>query len=378
METGVWTELLEKFSQALEKSIKIIDKENVDNIPGVKEKLMERLKELQRYLPKENGKILTEAVDNSISRMFFPRTDDFSEAFAQIIEARTHEQDFIINELINGYIASQTKGFGLFYESAVIDKLVEAFKKSNQFRITDQKLFAMFGVKHYQQPSKALLKRIKKIVDFLNLRETEVMVERDLHRGEKKKFKIFTFPDEILEILEGRYVITTEEGNRIITEEFDRNVFVSLFLAKFSVDRLKLDEYKINGICAIFALILILSFMPKVDLDETNPILRDSAFNKDTMSVIPKGWMSKEVIMELLPVTIQIVAYRLGLTVWYDKIKVSDAQKSLHLQSRFLIKDVNKWVLGQLCRVEIPIFVEISNIFQQITIAGDADLDEKS
>ena len=177
-------------------------------------------------------------------------------------------------------------------------------------------------------------------------------------------------------MLEGTYIIRTEKGETIINDDFDKNVFTSLFLARYSVGRKTLDSYKINGICAIFALILILSFMPKVKIAENNPILRDDNFDSQTMSVIPKSWMMKEVLVELLPSTIEIVAYRMGASLWYNKIIKSDAQKRLHLQTRFLIKDVNKWVLGNLCRVEIPIFVEISNIFQEITVDGsDTDFE---
>jgi len=32
------------------------------------------------------------------------------------------------------------------------------------------------------------------------------------------------------------------------------------------------------------------------------------------------------------------------------------------------LKDVNKWILGNLCRVEVPIFVEIANIFAEILV----------
>ncbi len=162
----------------------------------------------------------------------------------------------------------------------------------------------------------------------------------------------------------------------MVNEEFDKNVFTALFLSRFSIDRTTLDSYKINGICAIFALILILSFMPKVKLPENNPILNDPGYNSEMMSVIPKSWMMKNVLAELLPATIEIVAFRLGASKWHGKIEKSDAQKRLHLQTRFLIKDINKWVLGNLCRVEIPIFVEISSIFQEITITGDSNIEE--
>ncbi len=373
METGLWAELINEFKEAMEKGLEIIKTQNVDNIPGAKERLIARFEELIRYLPKENGSILIKSIDDAIANSFFPRTDKLSDAFEKILEARTHDQDFIINELINGFIASQSKSFGLEYEGSVIDRLIEGFKKSNKLRITDQKFYAMFGVKPTADPRDSLVKRLNKMTSFLGLVEEQYKIDRDIYRSEEKIIKFYTFPDEIMDLLEGRYIIKGEKGERLVTEEFDKNVFISLFLARFSLDRLTLDEYKINGICAIFALILILSFMPKVKVAEDNPILREPTFDSGSMSIIPKGWMSKDVIMTLMPAAIKVVAYRLGLTQWLEKIKISDTQKKLHLQSRFLLKDVNKWVLGNLCRVEIPIFVEISNIFQEITVSGSSE-----
>ncbi len=376
METGLWAELISKFQKAMKEVLEIIEDQNIDNIPGAKERLIQRFEELVRYLPKDDGELLKKAIDKSISNSFFPRTDDLAEAFEKILNARTHEQDFIINELINGFVASQAKSFGLEYEGSVIDRLIEGFKKSNKLRISDQKFYAMFGVSPTRDPRDSLVKRLNKITDFLGLIEKEYRIERDLYKSEERIVKFYTFPPKIMTLLEGRFFVKTESGETIIKDDFDKNVFISLFLARYAIDRFSLDDYKINGICAIFALILILSFMPKVKLAEDNPILRDPGFNSSKMSVIPKGWMSKDVIMKLMPPTIKIIAYRLGLTKWLDKIKTTDVQKKLHLQSRFLIKDVNKWVLGNLCRVEVPIFVEISNIFQEITVSGSSEAEE--
>jgi hypothetical protein len=86
------------------------------------------------------------------------------------------------------------------------------------------------------------------------------------------------------------------------------------------------------------------------------------------MSVIPKSWMMKQVLDPLFEPLIKIIAYRLGGGLWLSKIIDSEINKKIHNQIRFLIKDVNKWVLGQLVRVEIPIFVEISNIFTEIVV----------
>jgi len=86
------------------------------------------------------------------------------------------------------------------------------------------------------------------------------------------------------------------------------------------------------------------------------------------MSIIPKSWMVKQVLETLFEPLIKIVAYRLGGVGWLKKIKDTEINKKIHNQIRFLLKDVNKWILGNLCRVEIPIFVEISNIFAEITL----------
>ena len=118
-------------------------------------------------------------------------------------------------------------------------------------------------------------------------------------------------------------------------------------------------------------MILLLSFLPKLSVDETSPILNDPNYNAETMSVIPKSWMMRQILEPLFEPLIKIIAYRLGGGLWLSKIIDSEINKKIHNQIRFLIKDVNKWVLGQLVRVEIPIFVEISNIFTEILVGYD-------
>ncbi|MHA1775386.1 MAG: hypothetical protein ACTSWC_01355 [Promethearchaeota archaeon] len=375
MTIDLWSELVENFKKGIEKSLELIKERDVENIPGARDQLIRRFEELLRYLPRNNGELLIKAIDNSIQNAFFPRTDDLAEAFSKILHSLEEDLDnsFIINELINGFIASKTKSFGSFQEGPVIERIVEGFKKSKRFRITDYSFYAMFGDPN--NPRKTLQTQLTKIADFLGLIEEERVFEHDLARSERKTIKYYTFPPEILSLLEGQYLITTDKGEVIISEMFDKNVFTALFLARYSIQRATLGKYKINGICNIFALILILSFMPKISLSEDNPILRDPSFNGEKMSIIPKSWMQKDVLIELMQPTIELIAFRLGASKWHEKIEKSDAKKRLHLQSNMLIRDVNRWVLGNLCRVEIPIFVEISNIFQEITISGESQLD---
>lgn len=375
MSLELWDELVENFKNSLSESLKLINERDVETIPGAREQLIRRFEELARYLPRNNGELLIKSIDESIQNAFFPREPNLGTAFSLILNSleQQYENSFVINELINGYIASKKKSFGTDQEGAVIDRLIEALKKSKRFRISDFTLYAMF-TSNPRNPSKAMVNRVNKIADFVGLVIEEYEIKSDLADGNMRKIRFFTFPEEILEILDGKYIIHTEKGETIINETFDKNVFTALFLARYAVNRTSLDDYKINGICAIFALILILSFMPKVKLGEDSPILRDPSYDSEKMSVIPKTWMRKDILAELIQPTIEIIAFRLGGgTKWYEKIKKSDAQKKLHLQANFLIRDINKWVLGNLCRVEIPIFVEISNIFQEITVAGSSN-----
>jgi hypothetical protein len=164
-------------------------------------------------------------------------------------------------------------------------------------------------------------------------------------------------------------------GYAQVSENFDRNVFICMFLANVAVHRDDLEKiggtYTINGISAIFALILLLSFMPKLSIDDTEPILNDPHYDQSNMSVIPKSWMMKQVLEPLFEPLIKIIAYRLGGGLWLTKIIDSDINKKIHNQIRFLLRDVSPWILGNLCRVEIPIFVEISNIFTEILVGYD-------
>ena len=108
--------------------------------------------------------------------------------------------------------------------------------------------------------------------------------------------------------------------------------------------------------------------MPKISVDEKNPILKDPSYDEQNMSVIPKSWMIKQVLEDLFEPLIKIVAYRVGGGLWFSKIISSDKESSIINQIRFLLRDVNKWILGNMVRVEIPIFVEIANIFTQVIV----------
>jgi hypothetical protein len=232
----------------------------------------------------------------------------------------------------------------------------------------------MFGDPN--KPRHYIKSQLEELVKLFGLVSKELIIEKDIRKSEEKIFTFYTFPEKIIKILEEKYLILDEKlGYTYVSEAFDRNVFICMFLANVATNRDDLDKiggsYTLNGISAIFALILLLSFLPKLSVDETNPILNDPNYNADTMSVIPKSWMMRQVLEPLFEPLIKIIAYRLGGGLWLSKIIDSDINKKIHNQIRFLIKDVNKWVLGQLVRVEIPIFVEISNIFTEILVGYD-------
>ncbi|MHA1110547.1 MAG: hypothetical protein ACTSRE_05560 [Promethearchaeota archaeon] len=369
MAISIWAEILEKFQNGLTKSIELLAERNVENIPGAKERLVEKFTQLRNFLPRNDGELMISMINDSIQSRLFPNTIDHSTAFNQILNARTPEQDSIISELIDGFISSQGKTLFAGTNRRILDNLVEAFKKRRDFKIVDHQFYAMFGDPN--KPRKYVQERLDKIAEFLGLQVETLHIEQDVRDGKPKDYRFYSFPEEITAILEGKYLETQENGEKIITEDFDKMVFISYFLATQSINRKNLDKYAINGICAIFSLILLLSFMPKLEVDETNPINRDQHFNAQTMSIIPKSWLTKAILGELMTPLVQIVSYRVGGINWLDKIILTERKINLHLQAQFLLKDVNKWVLGNMCRVEIPIFVEISNIFSEIILGAE-------
>ncbi len=371
-----WNNLLKDFEKGLQVAIENLEKRDIDNIPGAKEALIQRLETMKVHFPKNDGELFIKSINEKIQNAFFPNTKQFSEAFEKILLSRTHEQDFIINELINGFITSKSKAIALGSQGPIIDRMVEAFSKRNDFHIVDHQFFAMFGDPN--KPRHYIKKQLEELVNMFGLISKELVIEKDIRRSEQKIYTFFTFPDEIIKILEEKYLIIDEDlGYAIVSENFDRNVFICMFLANIAVNRDDLEKvggnYTINGISAIFALILLLSFMPKLSIDEKNPILNDSTYDSSNMSVIPKSWMMKQVLEQLFEPLIKIIAYRLGGGLWLSKIIDSEVNKKIINQIRFLLKDVNKWILGQLVRVEIPIFVEISNIFTEIVVGYEEE-----
>ena len=371
-----WKDLLQNFIKGVEVAIEELEKRDVENIPGAKEALLQRLNNMKIHFPKNDGDIFIKSINEKIQTAFFPKTKDFASAFQKILKSRTHEQDFIINELLNGFVSSKAKAIASGSQGPIIDRMVEAFSKRNDFHIVDHQFYAMFG--NPNKPRNYIIRQLQELVDLFGLVVKELVIEKDLRRSEKKVYKFYTFPEEILRILEEKYIIIDEElGQAYVSDLFDRNVFICMFLANISINRDDLDKiggsYTINGISAIFALILLLSFMPKLSIEETNPVLRDPTFDEQNMSIIPKSWMMKQVLEPLFAPLIKIVAYRLGGGLWFSKIIDSEINKKIHNQIRFLLKDVNKWILGNLCRVEIPIFIEIANIFAEITVGADTE-----
>jgi hypothetical protein len=329
MSISLWEELNQKFGDALSKSIETLKERDLENIPGARDRLIDKFKQLKEYLPKNNGELMQKIIDNSIQKAFFPRTNKLPQAFTQILDSRTPEQDYIIQELINGYISSEGKAFTESQEGPILDHLVEAFRKRKDFKIVDFQFYAMFG--DANKPRKFITDKLHNVAEFLGL-ESEKVVRENVATGEDKEITYYFFPEEITKILEGRYIETLENGDKIITDKFDKMVFIAYFLAKLAINRTGLDKYKINGLSAIFALILIISFMPKIQIDEKNPLNRDPHFNPESMSVIPKSWMTTKILSELLPPLIQLIAYRLGGMDWFEKIELTEKRIKLHLQ----------------------------------------------
>lgn len=372
---GTWNQLLREFVAGVEKSIEKLQERDIENIPGARQALLNRLNNMKTYFPKDDGKIFVQAIDSTIQNAFFPVTKDFTEAFSRILNSRTHEQDFIINELLNGFVTSKAKAIASYSQGPIIDRMVEAFSRRSDFNIVDHQFYAMFGDPN--KPRNYVKSQLKELVNLFGLVSYQYAY-KDVRTSEQKTVTFYTFPTGILAILNEKYIVIDEElGHAYVSEAFDRNVFICMFLANIAVNRDDLEKiggsYTINGISAIFALILLLSFMPKVSIEETNPILKDPSFNEQNMSVIPKSWMMKQVLESLFDPLIKIIAYRVGGGLWFSKIMMGEKESQILTQIRFMLRDVSPWILGNLCRVEIPIFVEIANIFTEVFVGYQED-----
>jgi len=230
-----WRDLLANFEVGLDKAIEELQKRDVDNIPGAKEALIQRLNNMRLHFPKNGGEIFLKSIDDKIQNAFFPNTKNFTEAFTKIIKSRTHEQDFIINELLNGFVTSKAKAIASGSQGPIIDRMVEAFSKRNDFHIVDYQFFAMFGDPN--KPRHYIKKQLEALIEMFGLISKELIIEKDVRRSEEKIYTFYTFPDEIIKILEEKYLILDEElGYAYVSEEFDRNVFICMFLANTAVN----------------------------------------------------------------------------------------------------------------------------------------------
>ena len=371
-----WNKLLQEFGKSLENAIEYLENRDIENIPGAKEALIQRLNDMKLIFPKNNGDIFIKSINDKIQNAFFPNTKTFSEAFEKILKSRTHEQDFIINELLNGFVSSKAKAIASGTQGPIIDRMVEAFSKRNDFHIVDHQFFAMFGDPN--KPRQYVRKQLEELINMFGLISKELVVERDVRTSEQKIYTFYTFPNDIIKLLEEKYLIIDQDlGYAYVSDAFDRNVFICMFLANIAINRDDMEKiggaYTINGISAIFALIILLSFLPKISVDETNPILNDPNYDEANMSIIPKSWMMKQVLESLFEPLIKIIAYRLGGGLWLSKIIGSEVNRKIMNQIRFLIKDVNKWILGQLVRVEIPIFISIGNILTEVLVGYEEE-----
>jgi hypothetical protein len=165
----IWSEMTLKFKDAISKAIDLMKERDVENIPGARDRLLSKFEQLMNYLPRNDGELLAKVIDESIQKSFFPKTKDIAQAFNNILNARTPDQDYIIQELINGFISSQGKAITSNEDASILDHLVEAFKKRRDFKIVDYQFYATFGDPN--KPRKFVKERLNKLAEFLGLKK---------------------------------------------------------------------------------------------------------------------------------------------------------------------------------------------------------------
>jgi hypothetical protein len=73
-----WKDLLQEFEKGVDSAIKQLEQRDVENIPGAREALLNRLNNMKIHFPKNEGEIFIKAIDDKIQNSFFPITKDFS------------------------------------------------------------------------------------------------------------------------------------------------------------------------------------------------------------------------------------------------------------------------------------------------------------
>ena len=69
-----WKTLMKDFENGLEVATKELEKRDVENIPGAKEALIQRLANMKLHFPKNNGEIFLKSINETIQNAFFPNT----------------------------------------------------------------------------------------------------------------------------------------------------------------------------------------------------------------------------------------------------------------------------------------------------------------
>ena len=344
---------------------RIKDRETTEKVPGARELIIARLEKIKEFFLKDNGEFLLNLIHEKIEDAIFPRKQTLGETFEVILTSRTiHEQDFLIQELVNGYISSKDDSIGEFKNARVMDRIIKLFIESKNLRITSLDISELFH-KNYHTSDKYVNKEFQKIVNFIGLNETTAEII-DNYTGDPIEISIYSFPDEILKVLERYGYIYKEHGKFRASQSFGKIVFLSLILAKISMERTNLKQYQIIGICSILALILFIALLPTLKIDNVKEKEKLN-IDPELMDIIPHSWIREDCIKVLFPPLIKIIAFQIGGYHWFVETN-TDLLTRLALQTQFLIQDINRWHYGYLVRVKIPIIIEISNIFQMVQI----------
>ena len=79
--------------------------------------------------------------------------------------------------MLNGFVSSKAKAIASGTQGPVIDRMVEAFSKRNDFHIVDHQFFAMFGDPN--KPRHYVKKQLEELVNMFGLISKELLIEKD-------------------------------------------------------------------------------------------------------------------------------------------------------------------------------------------------------
>lgn len=348
---SAWEALLEELNDGLEKAIQQIELWGFLGPEEFRKRAMEGLSLLRERFLLNNGKQLSELIEN-LEREFFPRTDSYTNALEQIL---SHPLDDTINSffdaLVISHIKPQTRSVLLRDEELkVLDRLVKCLCDDlwNESKIEIQidrvrRWFPYAG--HYDT-----LSNISKIAGYCGF-ELEKRQRFDLADGITKSTDVLVLPNDIVETIKKKCKLSENSDHR----EYLHNKLRSRLLVAYGATyRSKLEPYEVNAICSAFAFNILFGL----------PL----GYFRGSLERVPKALLSRRTLDPVQFPLIKLIAFQLNGYDWLKKLMTGEKERRIHTQTVAMMQGVSFIIQrGIVYRIDNPVMNLIKGEVTRLT-----------